>query len=274
MLLFNFNLEEMNMNFIKKLVYPNNLQLPVITSIGVDQDPTSMNNFVQALTTNALSSAGGINFSASSATSGTITNLGYALYQWTAGAGTTVTIDSAYNICAKLPQPLSVGQKFDFQMQTTASTTIATPSLAPGATTNDVTLAGTTSMLASAVRYYQGTITQVSTSTMATYTSGTTFTSLTQVGSTNLFTIALGTNTISPTVGTLIHINVTTGTLPSGWYPIVGVTSATSFVIATPVGTTWTATAATLDSTAPSAAVYAPLVTITGLYTIGASAAV
>lgn len=261
---------KLNINFIKRLLMPEQLQLPVVQTVGMEQDLTTGALFFNALQANALSSAGGVNFSASAASTGTITNLGYASFQWTNGGATTVTIDSAYNIAKSLPQPLSVGQKFDFEMTTNAGTTIATPTLLA----TDVTLAGTTSMLASALRKYQGAITQVQTSTMASFTANTTFTSLTQVGTSNLFTVALGTNAISPVVGTLIHINVTTGTLPPGWYPIVKVTSATSFVIATPAGTVWTATAATVDSVAPPAPVYAPLITITGLYTVGANVAV
>jgi hypothetical protein len=84
----------------------------------------------------------------------------------------------------------------------------------------------------------------------------------------------LGTNAISPTVGNAIYIGTTAGTLPAGWYPIVKVTSATSFVIATPPGTVWTCTAATLNSSSVAPLTYSPLITITGLYTIGASAAV
>src|SRR6516165_9025444 len=82
-------------------------------------------------------------------------------------------------------------------------------------------------------------------------TSGTTFSSLAQVGSTNQYTVTLGTNAITPVVGNVIFINVTAGTLPSGWYPISKVTSATSFQIVAPTtGTAWTATAATIPGTA------------------------
>jgi len=261
-------------HFIKNLLFPNVLQLPDLQFDGAMQDPGNAQAYDLALTNNAQSSAGGVSVSpgiTESATSGTITSLGGALFRWTAGSGTTVTIDSAYNIALTLPQPLSVGQKFTFDMMSAASTTIATPTLL----STDVTLSGTTSMTSGAqVRRYQGTVTQVSTSTVMSLTAGSTFTSIAQVGSSNLFTVTLGTNAISPTVGTLMHINVTTGTLPSGWYPIVKVTSATSFIIATPAGTVWTATAGTVDTTAPSAAVYAPLITIQGLYQITASAAV
>lgn len=248
----------------------NAVQAPALQYAGNIPDTQSINTTLSAALLNSQSSAGGYNFQASSATSATLTSLGNLLQQFTAGSATTVTLDSAYNIGLTLPRPLSVGQTFAFKMMTTASTTIATPTL----TATDVTLAGTTSMLASALREYQGALSQVSTTVTAQLTSGTTFTSITQIGSTNNFTVALGTNAISPTVGTLLHVASVTGTLPAGWYPIIKVTSATSFVIATPPGTVWTATAVTLDGVAPTSAVYAPLMTITGLYTIGASAAV
>ena len=115
----------------------------------------------------------------------------------------------------------------------------------------------------------------MSTTVGSTLTAGTTWTSLTQVGSTNNYTVALGTNAISPTVGNAIYLGVTAGTLPAGWYPINKVTSATSFVIAAPVsGSAWTATAVTLPGTAtvPTSAytpglpgLFSPLLTITGM---------
>lgn len=257
---------------MQALACPAIIPIPAQQTIGIDQDPQNYAATLAGIGSNGQSVAGEFGFSASSGTSGTITALGGAVFQWTAGSATTVTIDSAYNIGLTLPQPLRVGQVFGFQMMTTSGTTIATPTLLA----TDVTLAGTTSMLASALRWYRGAITQVSTLTTATATAGTTFTSLTQVGSSNLFTVALSGNSISPTVGTLLHLTGITGTLPAGWYPIVKVTSATSFVIATPPGTVWTATAATVDvaGTQPSAPVYAPTMTITGIMTIGANAAV
>ena len=237
---------------------------------GAIVDPTSINLILSQVVRNGQSSAGGVNFSTSSATTATLTSLGNLMQFFTAGSATTVTLDSAYNIGLTLPQPLFVGQTFGFQILTNAATTIATPTLSDTA----VTLAGTTSSLASALRQYQGAITQVFSTQGITTTAGTTFTSIAQVGSTNNFTVTLGTNAISPTVGQLIYLNVTTGTLPSGWYPINKVTSATSFVIATPPGTVWTATAATVGTSTVAPATYSPLLTITGLYTIGASVAV
>jgi len=209
-------------------------------------------------------------FTTASGTTATITALQNAVFRYTAGSATTVTIDSAYNIVRQMQNPY-LGQTFPFVIITNASTTIATPTLSDTA----VTLSGTTSVLGAAARWYQGQITQMSTTVGSTLTAGTTWTSLTQVGSTNNYTVALGTNAISPTVGNAIYLGVTGGTLPAGWYPINKVTSATSFVIAAPVsGSAWTATAVTLPGTAtvPTSAytpglpgLFSPLLTITGM---------
>jgi hypothetical protein len=92
--------------------------------------------------------------------------------------------------------------------------------------------------------------------------------SLAHVGTTNNFTVTLGTNAIVPVVGQLIFLNVTAGTLPSGWYPINLVTNATSFVIATPPGTVWTATAATVGTITVAPPTFSPLITITGMWSL------
>lgn len=255
------------------LLRPGVVQVPAVQINGANEDISGAIAQTAALALNSQSAAGGFNFQASSGATATLTNLGNLLQQFTAGSATTVTLDSAYNICNTLPQPDSVGQKFSFMIMTNAATTIATPTLLA----TDVTLAGTTSMLASALRWYQGVITQMTSTVGCPLTAGSTFTSITQVGTSNLFTVALGTNALVPVVGTLIYLGVTAGTLPPGWYPIVKVTSATSFVIATPLGQVWTCTAATLNATGGgqvAPATYAPLVTITGLMTVGASMAV
>ena len=229
--------------------------------IGAMADPTSAGVDFTQIAANAQSSAGGVNFTTSAGSTATVTALGNALLQYTVGSAMTMTIDSAYNIVATLPQPSTVGQAFTFNVQTNAATTIATPTLLA----TDVTLAGTTAVLAAAMRWYQGVITQMTTTVGMPTTAGTTFTSIAQVGSSNLFTVTLGTNALVPVVGTLINLTSITGTLPAGWYPIVKVTSATSFIIATPKGTVWTATAATVGSGIIAPATYAPLITITGL---------
>ena len=249
-----------------RLLRSNAVQASPLLYNGSLLDPTSINSAFRSLVYNAASAAGTTNFATASGTTSTLTSLGSLLQQYTAGSAVTVTLDYAYNIGLSLPAPLSVGQTFTFQIQTNASTTIATPTLSDTA----VTLAGTTSVLAAAMRWYQGAITQVYAQSTPTFTTGTTFTSLTQVGSTNAFTVALGTNSVSPTVGQAIYLNITTGTLPTGWYPIVKVTSATSFVIATPAGTAWTATAGTVGNVGTATLalpsnIYSPLITITGL---------
>lgn len=249
------------------------LTLPVVAApplqfSGAMVDNSSLQATVGALQTNGY---GGVNFNASAAASATLTSLYNAQYQFTNGGAVTVTLDYAYNIVAALPQPAFLGQKFDFLIDTNAGTTIATPTLS--SSSGGVTLAGTTSVLAASARWYQGVVTQLVSTTGIQTTAGTTFTSLTRVGSTNAFTLVLGTNAITPTEGNLVYLNVTAGTLPSGWYPILKVTSATSMVIGTPPGTVWTMTAGTIGTSTAAPATYSPLVTITGLWALVVSTA-
>jgi hypothetical protein len=220
------------------------------------------------------------NFATSAGAAITLTSLQNLTQRLTNGGAVVVTLDAAYNIVNQLFNPF-VGMQFPFTIVTNAATTVATPTLLDTA----VTLSGTTSLVAASLRRYQAQVTQVVTTAGAAVTAGTTFTSLTQVGTSNLYTVALGTNAISPTVGQVIFLNVTAGTLPPGWYPIVKVTSATSFIIAAPLaGTAWTATAATVPGTTVVPVsqytpgllgVYSPLMTITGEYsTVTATTAV
>jgi len=253
------------MKKIYKALFPGAIQGSPVVVNGGNIDIASDLAVNAQFALNGASAAGGNYFFTSSATTSTLTTLGNAVFQYTAGSATTVTLDSAYNICKTLPQPLSVGQIFGFRVMTNAGTTIATPTLSDTA----VTLAGTTTLTAAALRWYNGQVTQVNAQSALVVTAGTTFTSITQVGSTNNFTLALGTNAVSPVVGQAVYIQVTTGTLPTGWYPINKVTSATSFVIATPAGQVWTCTAAVVGglTTLPTAGVYSPLITITGMMT-------
>jgi len=250
---------------------PRLVPIPGNTINGAVVDYASMVNALNAIAQNAASAAGNVNYSTTAATTLTLTALSAYSVFLSAGSAVTVTVDSAYNIGLRLPQPLAVGQQFTFELATAASTTVATPTL----TDTAVTLAGTTSISASSKRNYVGALTQVYSTTGISYTAGTTFTSLTQVGSTNAYTVALSGNSVSPTVGQLIYLSVSTGTLPSGWYPIIKVTSATSFVISAPVtASAWTATAATLGvSGATASATYSPLITITGMYSASGYAA-
>lgn len=255
--------------FILAMICAEIVQAPPTSFAGQLPDFPSFVANLAALANNGQSTAGGVNFTASAAASSTLTSLGNALAQYTVGSAMTLTLDSAYNIVKTLPQPAALGQVFTFQIVTNALTTIATPTLSDTA----VTLAGTTSVLAASSRWYQGVISQLNSTTGSTLTAGTTFTSIAQVGSTNNFTVTLSGNSISPTVGNLFFIGTTTGTLPAGWYPINKVTSATSFVIATPAGQVWTCTAATLNSTSTAPSTYSPLITVTGLWALVVSTA-
>lgn len=235
---------------------------------------------------------GGYPFVTTAATAITLTALGNLVERLTAAGAVTVTFDSAYNIVNTLAQsqpinslalvnqlpfanpqtqsnilnllpPLlpALGEVFSFNIVSTGAATVATPTLSDTA----VTLAGTTSVLAGALRWYRAVITQLFSTVAATFTAGTTFTSLTEIGATNNYTLAVGTNTIVPVVGTLVFLNVTAGTLPSGWYPINAESSATSFVIAAPAGTVWTMTAGTIGTATVAPLTYSPLITITGI---------
>ena len=245
-------------------ISPKLIPAPTPVVAGAMMDYSTLQNTLNLLAANGASSAGNVQYSSVAGTTLTLTALAAASVLLTAGAAVTVTLDSAYNMGLRLPQPLAVGQQFTFEVTTAASTTVATPTLSDTA----VTLAGTTAVLAAAKRNYLGQITQVYSTQGIALTTGSTFTSIAQVGTTNNYTVTLGTNAIAPTVGQLIYIGTTTGTLPAGWYPINKVTSATSFVIAAPVSAAaWTATAATLNvSGATAPATYSPLITITGMY--------
>jgi hypothetical protein len=256
------------------------LTLPVVNVPGVNAGLTfngsipdsSLVSQLNILNANAAGDDGwdGL-FSASAAASATLTGLGNVLFQFTNGGAVTITLDYAYNIVNALDQPVWNGKKFSFQITTNAGTTIATPTLSSAS--GGVTLAGVTSVLAASSRWYQGQITQLTSTSGIAVTAGTTFTSLTRVGSTNAFTVALGTNAIVPVAGQVVFLNVTTGTLPSGWYPIAKVTSATSFVILTPNSQVWTMTAGSVGLSTAAPATFSPLVTITGLWALVVSTA-
>lgn len=185
-----------------------------------------------------------VNFQSTAGASLTISGFANLYQKLTNGGAVTVTLDSAYNIVNNLQNPFN-GESGAMSIFSSGAGTVATPTLSDTA----VTLAGTTSISAGNTRVYQWQITQLATTNGAAMTAGTTFTSIAQVGSTNNFTVTLVTNAIVPVVGQVIFLGVTAGTLPPGWYPINKVTSATSFVIATPTGVVWTATAATVPGT-------------------------
>jgi hypothetical protein len=223
----------------------------------------------------ANTAADGINFQTSAAATITLTSLQNLCQRLTNGGAVTVTLDSAWAIVNSMANPFAT-QTFPFQIVGNASTTVATPTL----TGSGVTLSGTTTVTSGGSRNYQGLITQISTTLGSAVTSGTTFVSIAQIGSTNRYTVTLSGNSISPVVGNAIYLNVTAGTLPAGWYPIDLVSSATSFVVVLPPsGTAWTATAATIPGTAtiPTSqyqtgftGIFSPLLTITGMYGMAA----
>jgi hypothetical protein len=252
------------LNTARQFLHLGIIQSPALQFTGAIPDQASLAANMNALILNGQSSAGGVNFVTSAAATALISTPGMLLLRLTNGGAVTVTIDSAYNLANNLPQPDTFGQKFQFQIVTNAATTVATPTLSDTA----VTLSGTTAVLAASSRWYQGQITQLTSTTGIATTAGTTFVSLAQVGTTNNFTVTLGTNAIVPVVGQLIFLNVTAGTLPSGWYPINLVTNATSFVIATPPGTVWTAAAATVGTITVAPPTFSPLITITGMWSL------
>lgn len=214
----------------------------------------------------ALSPLGGnVNSINSAAATLTLTAIAGAVVMLTNGGAVTVTMDNAYNIVNTIPLP-AVGQKFPLTIAGTTGTTVAAPTI----TNTGVTLSGTTTVTTGGQRFYSALITQLFSNVANPLTAGTTFTSLTQVGTSNLYTLALGTNAITTVVGNLIYVGVTAGTLPAGWYPVYSA-GTTSVVIATPPNSVaWTATAATMVAPTIVPSTYAPLITLTGLYGMAA----
>lgn len=253
-------------NFFTLAAIANQPQNAGLTFNGSIPDVGSLISIIRQLQQGGMAAGGNPNFNTAAGTTITLTNLWNLTQRLTAGAAVTVTLDYAYNIVAAAPlQTAFLGQNFKFEIVTNASTTVATPTLSDSA----ITLSGTTTVLAAAKRDYMGQITQLVTNTIFVPDAGTTFTSIAQVGTTNAYTVTLGVNATVPVVGTAMFLGVTAGTLPPGFYPIVKVTSATSFIIvAPPASTAWTATAVTFgtSNTPPVGGVYNPLITITGMY--------
>jgi hypothetical protein len=241
---------------------------PAAVSGNVQVDGGTVNigavfNLLAAVSNNGAPNAGSVNFSSSAAASITLTNMAGLTQLLTNGGAVTVTLDNAPNVVAQIPGPFN-GMKFPMTIALNAVTSVATPTV----TNTGITLSGTTSVAANSYRLYQGQITQLTTTTVNPLTAGTTFTSIAQIGSTNLYTLTLGTNAITTVVGNLIYIGVTAGTLPAGWYPCYSA-GTTSIVVALPTsGTAWTATAASMTQPTVVPATYAPLITLTGLLTV------
>lgn len=234
------------------------IQTTPTSFVGAIPDAQTLGLNLSSLANNGQSSAGGIVFSVLPGAALTLTALGNLQAQLTSATAIAVTIDSAYNIVKTLPVPLVVGQAFNFQLSPAVS------AVTLSFTDSSVTLVGANTTPASAQRWYQGAITQIYSNVGIATTIGTSFVSLAQIGATNGYTVTLLNNLIVPILSNLIFLNVTTGTLPSGWYPITQVTSSSAFTIAAPVSTTaWTATVATIGTVLRAPTTYSPLVTIT-----------
>jgi hypothetical protein len=238
---------------------------------GANPNAASEISILQAMLNNAAAAASNLaNYQTTAGASLTLSNL-TGLWQTLTNAGAvTVTFDNAFNIVNNIPGPFA-GMIWPFNITTTSTGTVATPTV----TNTGVTLAGTTSVAANSTRFYQAKITQLFTTT-GYLAVNPTWTSLAQIGSSNLYTVTLGANSgATPTVGTAIFLSGITGTLPAGWYPIYSAASATSFVIAAPPSAAaWTATAVTSIGTLSAAPnVYAPLLTVQGICTHSGAAA-
>jgi len=240
-------------------------------AVALEQNGGILNNgaavaAMQALSNNAMAATSSTNFVTSAAASITLTNIANLELLLTNGGAVTVTMDNSPNIVAQIPGPF-LGMNFPVTIACIAATTVAAPTV----TNTGVTLSGTTTVAANSYRRYRATITQLyaATAQIQSLTAGTTYTSITQIGSTNLYTLALGTNAITTTVGNLIFLAVTTGTLPAGWYPIYSAGTTSVVIALPPSGAAWTATAVSTmvqPTTAPST--LAPLITLAGLYTV------
>jgi len=267
-------------SLIRRFLFPSAIGLaPAVSgalsqglqAVALEQNGGILNNAavvaaIQALGNNGMAAANDVNFNTSAAASLTLTSIANLELLLTNGGAVTVTMDNCPNIVAQIPGAF-LGQKFPVTIACIAATSVAAPTV----TNTGITLSGTTTVAANSYRRYRGQITQLyaATAQIQPLTAGTTFTSIAQIGSTNLYTLTLGTNAITTTVGNLIYLAVTAGTLPAGWYPIYSA-GTTSIVIALPPsGTAWTATAVSTmvqPTTAPNT--LAPLITLTGLYTV------
>jgi hypothetical protein len=178
------------------------------------------------------------------------------------GAGLSDTTDLAYNIVNSIPGAY-LGMTFPLNVVNLNSGTLT---VVAGA---GVTLTGTTTISTLCSRWYQGKITQVQSNSgyvVAGITGGT----YSQSG--NLVSLTMTSNTASaPTVGQIIQLTPTSGSLGQlnvpQWWPIVTVSSATSFVVFNPVSQT---TSGNVNAFTTNPAVvpltYSPLVTLQGMY--------
>lgn len=239
------------------------LQANTMEVDGATMNPQVLVNALQSIANNAAPNSGSVNYQTSAAASITLTNLAGLQVLLTNGGAVTVTLDNAPNVVNQIPGPF-VGMNFPMVIALNAVTSVAAPTV----TNTGITLSGTTTVAANSYRVYRGQITQLYTSAANPLTSGTTFTSIAQIGSTNLYTLTLGTNAITTVVGNLIYLGVTAGTLPAGWYPCYTAGTTTIVIALPPTGTAWTATAVTMTQPTAVTVTYAPLITLTGLYTV------
>lgn len=251
--------------------YPLPFNSPTFTAASLLEQNGAVNNdgalttYIQALQNNAAPNAGNVNFATSAAATITLTNLAGLTQMLTNGGAVTVTLDNAPNVVAAIPGPFN-GMTFPMQIAVNAATTVAAPTV----TNTGITLSGTTTVTTGGFRNYRGTITQLMTQSVTGVTAGTTFTSLTQIGSTNLYTLVLGTNAITSVVGGLIYIGTTAGTLPAGFYPTYSAGTTSIVVALPPTSPAWTATAASMVAPTLVPVTYAPLITLLGMYGMSA----
>jgi hypothetical protein len=139
----------------------------------------------------ANTAADGVNFQTSAGATITLTSLQNLCQRLTNGGAVTVTLDSAWAIVNSIPNPFQ-GQTFPFQIITNAGTTVATPTL----TGSGVTLSGTTTV-SPRLPLVPGAHHADLHDHRRAVTSGTTFTSIAQIGSTNRYTVTLGVNALA-----------------------------------------------------------------------------
>lgn len=244
---------------------PGAASLQQAIDINGGQPNISLMGLLNSVLLAASPNAGLVNFSTSGAATITLTNMAGLTQMLTNGGAVTVTLDNSPNVVAQIPLPY-VGQTFPMTIAGNTGTTVAAPTV----TNTGITLSGTTTVTTGGQRFYRGQITQLYTQVVQALTAASTFTSLTQIGSTNLYTVAMATNAITTTVGSLLYIGTTAGNLPAGFYPIYSA-GTTSVVVALPTsGTVWTATAATLIPPTVVPLTLAPLITLTGMYGMAA----
>ena len=228
---------------------------------------------LQALANNAAPNSGSVNSQSSAAATITLTNLANLNLLLTNGGAVTVTLDNAFNVVNQIPGPLP-GMTFPARISCIAGTSVAAPTV----TNTGITLAGTTTVSANSYRDYKGQITQLyaGTNQIQPLTSGTTFTSLANAA-TNTYTLTIAGNSIATTIGNIIYIGTTAGTLPPGWYMIVSSSSTAPVIVAPPAAASWTCTAvaspvanavSNMQQPVSASGVFAPLLTLTGLYMV------